>query len=91
MFTCKLSGKDDFSVASCLLFNLVLFISRLIIARACKVSDVGTVEADPGLAELAILTDITPSVVQIQLAILNDQVTVSLAKVGLIFGADPSL
>ena len=91
MFTGELSWKDDLSVASCLLFNLVLFISRLIIARACKVSDVGTKEADPSLAVLAILADVAPGVVQVQLTILNDQVTVSEAKVCLILRADPSL
>ena len=91
MFTSKLSGKDNFGVASSLLFNLVLFLSLLIVPGAGEVPDVGTEEADPGLAELAILAYVSPGVIQVQLAILNDEVAVSLAKVGLILRADPGL
>lgn len=91
MFTSELSGKDNFGIAFSLLFNLVLFLSLFIVPGTGEVPDVGTEEADPGLSELAILAYVSPGVVQVQLAILDDEVTVSLAKVGLILRADPGL
>ena len=91
MFTSELSGKDNFGVASSLLFHLVLFLSLLIVAGAGEVPDVGTEEADPSLAELAILAHAATGVVQVQLAVLNDEVAVGLAKVRLILGADSGL
>ena len=88
MFTSELRGKDNFSVASSLLFHAVLFLSLLIVAGAGEVPDVGTEEADPSLTELAVLAHIPSGVVQVQLAVLNDEVAVGFSKVRLILGAD---
>jgi len=91
VLTGKLGQEIDKSKTSGMSLDIVFLGFGFIVAGGCKVPDVGTIEVDLSHNLLSILTNLAISVVEVQLAILNDQFIVGHPKLGPVGSTDASL